>query len=280
MRSSLQKSLQKYIVAFLTISIFVIISACQENAPTDCQCVKVVYDTTNFDLNVSLNTINKFDEKNYSKNGIDDRDSIKIKLYKNNTLINEVFTKNGQYNFEKLDKNGVYKLIYEKDGFIPMDTALNNIIYTRRKSFDYEVVKHSDYVSVSNTIYQPYILPKIKSITATFKLDSTVKGHYEYYHYYSLISEVSFNEARFNQIAVVSVSKEPNFEKSKCILYNEYIRTYNDINVRINKSSANLSGFNKGDKVYIRAYPVVNGTLRSQHLEELGEPVFFEAVAE
>lgn len=269
----------KQFLTFFAISFFIILSACQDNAPTDCNCVKIIYDTTNFDLSVSLNTINKFDEMNYYKNGIRDQDSIRIQLYKNNILINEVFSNKGSYYFEKLDKKATYKLKYEKEGFITFDTTLSNLQYNRRKSFDYEVVRHSDYINISNTIYEPFVPTKIKSIEGKFLSDSLKMDSQDpmlyFYRFYAL---VYFNEARIYNKAVISVSSEPNFLEDKCIVYNKIYDAMDKISIFIDEFQ--YKRYKKGDKIYIKAYPILNGVYRNINSEELGEPVYFEAVAE
>lgn len=277
--------MKKYLLIISIVLAFVIFSSCDDtptNPPADCNCVKIVYDTTTFDLRGNINTINKNDEFNYRTGSYDENDNIKVTLFKDNVILNEKFTQSSfyHYSFEKLDKNATYKLKFEKEGYKSKETISTQRNYTKTKTFDYEIVRHYDYCTFNDTILQPYIAPELESITGNFELDSSIyKNGKPIISFYSFSSSIKFRYPRKNLKALVSVSMYPNFEKSNCTIYNEVMSPYNDISIHIEQSDFNTSQFRSGEKVYIRAFPIKNGNYFYKDSKELGEPLYFELEA-
>lgn len=251
-----------------------LLNSCQEETP--CNCVKIVDDTKTFDLFGELYTLNKFDVLNGSKNGVSDKDSIKVTLYQNDKMINETYTYGGRYKFNKLEKNATYKLRFEKNEFITKETISKDREYIRRNSFDYVEVRNYDIIQIKDTIVQLYVAPKVKSIEATFIKDTS------YYfenqtklNFFRFFVVINFEDNRSNQICKVFMSKEPNFIKNESLIFDKFYGLYDNQYLYLKNELSNKL-LKKGEKIYVKVYVVKNGSYKFKDSEELSDPVFYE----
>lgn len=211
-------------------------------------------------------------------------DDFKVYLYQNNKIIDSNFVqKDGFLRFDSVSNNNDFKIKINNDGFNSFDTSLfinykgSNISGGRPKDY-YDILTLQNIM-----IFKPLEYPIISNHNVRFFLDTV-----EYNESldkpitYSLQFTIDLNKNRKNMGICYSISKSNNFSENECIIFNEFIYNYSENNKFVIDKNINnklKSILKPNEKLYVKVCPLKNGVIREKESKELGEPVYFEAVA-
>lgn len=202
-----------------------------------------------------------------SNNNLDVLDStfenIKVYLIKSGQIIDSTLTNiDGNYIFNGVEE-GVYSIKAKKTTYF--ENQIENIQFVGKDTLKLKTFK----------ILHPISGIKIINIveptwTKANGIDFSVLSFW-----------VNVNIKRLNLKGLYSISRTNAFDSISCIKYNkfinnDFIRERNTLGDGLELLNLNIKS---GDKLYFKVYPIQNGVEHSQESKELGEPVYFEAVA-